>query len=150
MVVLKERLRATMLKLERSLHQWSMLPVLAIAIVAGFVSAPSSLSAARTPHPDAMFADWKDTGKIVRVAVGQQLVVKLPIRSGRQDTWKVTRISPALKLIAGPDELRPVAWSPWKFSFQVFYFQRQSPGTVDLVLEPKYFLRPMILKVVDR
>lgn len=97
-----------------------------------------------------MFANQEDTGKTVALGVGQQLVVKLPLHDYRDDTWKVTHISPALKLIAGPDELRPVEWSPWKLSFQIFYFERQSPGTVDLVLEPKYFLRPMVLKVVDR
>lgn len=140
-----------MLKLKRSLLKQSVLTSFAIATVTGLVlSAPSPLSASRTPHPVAMFANQEDTGKTVALGIGQQLVVKLPLRGYRDDTWKVTEISPALKLVAGPDELRPSEWSPWKMSFQVFYFQRQSPGTVDLVLEPKYFLRPMILKVVDR
>jgi hypothetical protein len=136
-----------MFKLVRSLHQRSLLIALAIAMVAGLVfSAPPSLSA----RPLAMFANQQDTGKTVALRVGQQLVVKLPLRGYRDNTWKVTHISPELKLIAGPDELRPVDWSPWKLSFQIFYFERQSPGTVDLVIEPKYFLHPMILKVVDR
>jgi hypothetical protein len=136
--------------LKRSLFQPSLLTGFAFAIVAVFFFlAPSTLSAART-HPAAMFADYTDTGKTVMVAVGQQLVVKLPIKAYRDDTWKVTHISPALKLIAGPDELRPVHWSPWTFSFQVFYFQRQSPGQVNLVMEQNYTSKPMMLSVVDR
>ncbi|HXN13376.1 MAG TPA: hypothetical protein VN865_09735 [Candidatus Acidoferrales bacterium] len=138
--------------LNPSLPKSSLLTSFAIAIVAGFfLAAPSSLSAARPPRPVAMFANWEDSGKIVELAVGQQLVVKLPLRGYHDDSWHITQISPALKLIAGPDELRPAHWSPWKFSFQVFYFQRQAPGRVDLVLEPNYFLKPpMVLKVVDR
>jgi hypothetical protein len=149
MVGLIKRLRVTMLK--RSLPQASLLTGFAFAIVAvsSFV-APSSLSAAKAPHPVAMWADRKDTGKIVALAVGQQLVVKLPIHAYRDDTWKVTHISPALKLIAGPDELRPAHWSPWKLSFQIFYFQRQSPGRVNLVMEENYTSKPMILTVVDQ
>lgn len=149
MVVLIKRLSVTMLK--RSLPQPSPLTGFAFAIVAVFLFVTvSSLSAAPALYPVAMFADWKDTGKTVAVAVGQQLVVKLPIHAYRDDTWKVTHISPALKLIAGPDELRPAHWSPWKLSFQVFYFQRQSPGRVDLVMEENYTAKPMLLKVVDR
>ena len=97
-----------------------------------------------------MFADLGDTGKAVPLRVGQQLVVKLPMRDYADNTWHVTKISSSLKLIAGPDEMRPLQWSPWTLSYQVFYFQRESPGTVNLVLEPNYFSKPMILKVVDR
>jgi len=96
-----------------------------------------------------MFADLGDTGKIVALRVGEQLVVKLPMREYNDSTWHVAKISPNLKLIAGPNELRPIEWSPWSLSYQIFYFQRESPGTVDLVLEPNYFLKPMILKVID-
>jgi hypothetical protein len=137
--------------LKRPLLSSFMRTGFAIAIVAGFfLDAPSTLSAARPPRPAAVFVDWKDTGKIVDLAVGQQMVVKLPIRTDRNDAWHVTRISPALKLIAGPDEMRPVNWSPWKFSFQVFYFQRLAPGTVDFVMEPNYYNPPLVLKVQDR
>jgi hypothetical protein len=136
--------------LNRSLHRSSLNVCLAIAVVAGsFFAASNSLSAA-PPPPAAMFADLGDTGKIVPLRVGQQLVVKLPMRDYADNTWHVTKTSPSLKLVAGPDEMRPVEWSPWKLSFQVFYFQRESPGTVDLVLEPNYFSKPMILRVVDR
>jgi len=96
-----------------------------------------------------MFANLGDTGKVVALRVGQQLVVKLPMTNYSDNSWHVTKISPSLKLIAGPDEMRPVKWSPWKQSFQIFYFIRESPGTTDLVLEPNYFSKPMILKVVD-
>jgi hypothetical protein len=136
--------------LKRSLLRSCMLTGLALAIVAGFFVAPCALSAQGPARQPAMFVDWKDTGKIVNLAVGQQMVVKLPIRGYHDDAWQVTQISPALKLIGGPDELRPVNWSPWKFSFQVFYFQRQAPGTVNFVMEPNYYQRPLVLKVVDR
>jgi hypothetical protein len=123
---------------------------LAITVVAGsFFAASTSLSAAPTARPAAMFADLGDTGKIVALRVGEQLVVKLPMREYNDSTWHVAKISPNLKLIAGPNELRPIEWSPWSLSYQIFYFQRESPGTVDLVLEPNYFLKPMILKVID-
>lgn len=150
MVVLEKRLRAPMIK--RLLPHSRLITCFKIAIVAAFFfAAPSYLFAARTmPHPVAIFADWKDSGKDVPLAVGQQLVVKLPLRGYHDDTWKVTHISPALKLIGGPDELRPVHWSPWKPSFQVFYFQRQSPGPVNFVMERNYPTKPLILKVVDR
>jgi hypothetical protein len=150
MVIVEKRLRATMLK--RSLSQSWLISCFATAIVAAFfLGAPSSMFATSPPRrPVALFADLKDTGKDVPLAVGQQLVVKLPLRGYRDDSWEVARISPALKLIAGPDELRPVHWSPWKMSFQVFYFQRQSPGPVDLAMERNYPTKPMILKVVDR
>jgi hypothetical protein len=123
---------------------------LAIAVVAGSFFAASASLAATPPAPAAKFADLGDTGKIVALRVGQQLVVKLPMRDYADNTWHVTKISPSLKLVAGPDELRPLQWSPWTLSFQVFYFQREAPGTLDLVLEPNYFSKPMILKVVDQ
>jgi hypothetical protein len=132
--------------LNRSIPRSCLNVCLAIVVVAGsFFAASTSLSAA----PAAMFADLGDTGKIVRLRVGEQLVVKLPMREYNDNTWHVAKISPSLKLIAGPNELRPIEWSPWGLSYQIFYFQRESPGTVDLVLEPNYFLKPMILKVID-
>jgi hypothetical protein len=149
MVVLEKRLRASMLK--RSLSQSSLLTGFAIAIVAGILlAAPCSLYATRVPRPVATFATLEDTGKTVPLGVGQQLVVKLPLRGYHDDSWTVAKISPALKLVAGPDELRPAHWSPWKLSLQVFYFQRQAPGPVDLVMERNYPTTPLILKVVDR
>jgi hypothetical protein len=135
--------------LKRSLLRSCMLTGLTLAIVAGFV-APCALSAPGPTRQLAKFIVWQDTGKTVDIAVGQQMVVKLPIRDYHDDAWHVTHISPALKLIGGPDELRPVNWSPWKFSFQVFYFQRQAPGSVDFVMEPNYYQKPLVLKVVDR
>ncbi len=136
--------------LRRSLPPPRMLTLLAIAIVAGlFLARASSLFAARSPAPVIVYVNWKDTGRTISLGVGQELFVKLPIRGYRDDTWHVTKVSPSLKLVAGPDELRPIHWSPWKFSFQVFYFRRMSPGTADLVMEPNYFLKPMVLKVAD-
>lgn len=134
----------------RSLPSAKTLILLAIAIVGGlFLAEPSSLFAARSPQPAIVYVNWKDTGQTISLGVGQELFVKLPIRPYRDDTWHVTKVSPSLKLVAGPDELRPVHWSPWKFSFQVFYFRRMSPGTADLVMEPNYFLKPMVLKIAD-
>ena len=136
--------------LNRSLARSYLNVCLAIAIAAGSFSVASTSLSATPPAPAAMFADLGDTGKAVPLRVGQQLVVKLPMRDYADNTWHVTKISPSLKLVAGPDELRPLQWSPWTLSLQVFYFQRESTGTVDLVLEPNYFSKPMILKVVDR
>lgn len=134
----------------RSLSWTKTLTLLAIAIVGGlFLAEPSSLFAARPPAPAVVYVNWKDTGQTVSLGVGQEMFVKLPIRGYHDDSWHVTKISPSLQLVAGPDELRPTHWSPWKFSFQVFYFKRMSPGTADLVMEPNYFLKPMVLKIAD-
>jgi hypothetical protein len=123
----------------------------ATAILAGvFFAEPSSLPAVHPPHLEVVYVNWKDTGQTVALGMGQELFVKLPIRGYHDDTWHVREISPSLKLVKGPDELRPVHWSPWKFAFQVFYFQRTAPGAAQLVMEPNYFLKPMVLKVVDR
>jgi|SRR5580704_11326882 hypothetical protein len=137
---------------KRSLLPSFLLTCFAMAIVAGlFFAAPGAPSAANPPHPKAVYINWVDTGKTVPLAVGQQLVVKLPIRTYKDDSWHVKSFSgDRLKLVGGPDELRPVHWDPWKFSFQVFYFQREAPGTANLVMEPNYFLKPMVLKIVDR
>lgn len=126
-------------------------PILTIAIVAAvFLGEPHSLFAARSVKPVVVYVNWKDTGQTVALGMGQELFVKLPMRDYHDDSWNVRKISPALKLVGGPDELRPVHWSPWKLSFQVFYFRRVSPGTADLVMTPNYFMKPMVLKVVDR
>jgi hypothetical protein len=136
--------------LRRFLLQWPRL-TFAIAIVAAiFLGTPHSLSAARPPRPPVVYINWKDTGQTITLGSGDELFVKLPIRGYHDDSWNVTKISPNLKLVAGPDELRPAHWSPWTFSFQVFYFQRTAPGTANLVMEPNYFLKPLALKVVDR
>jgi hypothetical protein len=149
MVVLEKRLRTSMLKEFR--RRLSLLTCLATAIVAGlFVTAPTSLKAAPPPRQLAVYVQWSQAGNdTVTVPVGQELVVKLPIRGYHDDSWHVTKISPNLKLVGGPDELRPIHWSPWKFSFQVFYFKRIAPGPAALVMEPNYYLKPMVLKVLD-
>jgi hypothetical protein len=126
-----------------------LISFLVIGIVA-FAAGPSSLFASRPPQQKIVYVNWKETGQTVALGTGEELFVKLPMRGYHDDSWHVTRISPSLKLVAGPDELRPVHWSPWKFSFQVFYFRRVGPGTADLVMEPNYFLKPMVLRVVDR
>jgi hypothetical protein len=146
MVVLMKRLGAIMLK--RSRPPSCSLAGFAIAILAVLIlTAPASPYARPAPRP-AVYVFLVDTGKTVPLQVGQQLVVKLPLRGILDDSWHVTKISPSLKLVAGPDEERPIHWSPWKPSFQVFYFQRESSGPADLVLEPSYFAKPMVLKVV--
>ncbi|MGC1189410.1 MAG: hypothetical protein WA861_02425 [Candidatus Binatus sp.] len=91
-----------------------------------------------------------DSGKTVALAVGQRLVVTVPLFRYDDATWRVINKSgSALKLIAGPDTLRPKNWTPFMNSRQVFYFQREAPGTVNLVLLQNYTSKPMILKVVD-
>src|SRR5579863_7913606 len=109
--------------LNRSLPRLCLNIFLAIAVVAGSMFAVStSLSAAPTVRPAAKFADLGDTGKFVALRVGEQLVVKLPMHEFNDSTWHVAKISPSLRLIAGPDELRPIEWSPWTLSYQIFYF----------------------------
>ncbi len=136
----------------RSLRQWCLLGCL--AIVAGFFSAvPSSLSAERPPHRQVcLHVSLADTGRTVALPVGQQLIVTLPLWPSYDDNyWYVVRNSGApLKLIAGPNERRPRNWTPFMKSSQVFYFRRESPGITHLVLEQRYFSKPMILKVDDR
>jgi len=134
---------------KRSLRQSCLLACL--AIVAGFFAAPASLSAARPPrHRDCLQVDLRNTGQTVALPVGEQLVVTLPLQRYGDNYWYVARNSgAALKLIAGPDTRRPRDWTPWKQSLQVFYFERESPGTTHLVLEQSYWSLPMVLKVVD-
>jgi hypothetical protein len=133
------------------LRQW--FPLVSFAVIgAFFLASPSSLSAARPPRPAGLHVSIEDTGKTIALPVGEQLIVTLPLaRNYQDDTWSVTSNSNGvLKLIAGPDEIRGRNWTPWKASSQVFYFQREAPGTAHLVLERKYWARPMILDVVDR
>lgn len=134
---------------KRSLRQSCLLAC--FAIVAGFFAAPSSLSAARPArHRDCLHVDLRNTGQTVALPVGEQLVVTLPLQRYDDNYWYVARNSGgALKLITGPDTRRPRDWTPWKQSLQVFYFERESPGTTHLVLEQSYWSKPMILKVVD-
>ena len=123
------------------------------AIVAGFFfAAPFSLSAAPPPRLQGdVHVGLGNTGKTVALSVGQELIVTLPLRPYDDNYWYVARNSGGgLKLIAGPDDRRPRDWTPWKKSSQVFYFQRESPGVVHLVLEQNYWSRPMILEVVDQ
>jgi hypothetical protein len=93
-----------------------------------------------------------DTGRTVPLAVGQRLIVTVPLARYDDATWRVvTNSGPGLKLIAGPDTRQPNGWTPYTRSTQVFYFLREAPGTVNLVLEQNYAsAKPMILKVVDR
>jgi hypothetical protein len=146
-----ERIRATVVKLH--LRQACLLAC--FAIVAGFCFAtPSTLSAARPPHAPrevGMRLGLQDTGETVALPVGQQLIISLPLQPYDDNYWYVSRNSGgAIKLIAGPDTRRGPNWTPLKYSTQIFYFQRVSPGTADLVLEQSYFSKPMILRIVDR
>jgi hypothetical protein len=136
---------------ERSLRQWCLLGC--FVIVAGFFfAAPCSLAAERPPRREvAKHVYLADTGATVALSVGQQLVVTLPLRRYDDNYWYVARNSGGgLKLIAGPDTVRPRGWTPFKGSSQVFHFRRESPGTAHLVLEQSYFSKPMVLDVVDR
>src|ERR1700693_183938 len=112
MVVLMKEGRANMPKGFR--RRLSLLTCVATAIVAGlFVTAPSSLKAAPPPRRQlAVYVQWSQAGTDTETLPdGQELVVKLPIRGYHDDSWHVTRISPNLKFIGGPDELRPIHWS---------------------------------------
>ena len=123
-----------------------------LAILAGFLVATSSspLAARLVSRPGEVHVFLEDTGQTVSLPVGQKLIVTLPVRRYEDNTWYVARNSGGgLKLIAGPNELRPATWTPFDYRLQIFYFQRNSPGTVSLVLEQSYWSKPMILKVVD-
>lgn len=133
--------------LKKSLRPAYRLASFATAILVGLVLAAPSASSLASTHPAPVFVNLSDTGKTVVLQAGQQLMVKLPMRDYQDNSWHITKISPNLKLVAGPDELRPVHWSPWTLSFQVFYFRRVSPGSADLVMEPNYFSKPLVLRV---
>jgi hypothetical protein len=136
---------------KRSFRQWW--PLACFAIAAGFVFvAPSALSAAGVPrHQAGVSVNLQDTGQTIALPVGEQLIISLPLQRYDDNYWYVARNSGgALKLVAGPDTLRRHDWTPFKKSLQVFYFQRESPGPVNLVLEQRYWSLPMVLKIVDR
>ena len=145
-------LRATMIK--RSLRQSCLFAC--FAIVAGFLSAaPASLAAARPAHMPrrvALYLNLQDTGQTVVLPVGEQLVVTLPMKTYNDNYWYVARNwGGGLKLIAGPDERRPTNWrASRRYTSEVFYFRKETPGTAHLVLEQSYWSKPMILKVVDQ
>lgn len=136
--------------IKRSLRQWCLLACLAVATELFSITGPAQ-SATRPPRlPAAVHVTIKDTGKTVALPVGDKLIVMLPLRPYDDNTWYVaSNTGSGLKLIVGPDERRPRNWEPRKYSTQIFYFQRESPGTAHLVLEQKYYSRPMLLKVVD-
>jgi len=140
-----ERPHETMV--ERSLPKSYLL--VCLVIVAALISGVNISMSAQ--YPRARYVSLEDTGKTIRLPVGQQLVVKLPLqRRWGDNTWTVKRNSGSpLKLIAGPDERRPPGWTIDQLSSQIFYFRRDAPGTTNLVLEEKYFSKPMVLKVVD-
>ena len=132
----------------RSLRQCGLLAGFTIFALF-FFAAPSSPSA-RPVSKVQVRVNILDSGKTVALAVGQRLVVTVPLFRYDDATWRVINNSgSALKLIAGPDTLRPKNWTPFMNSRQVFYFQREAPGTVNLVLLQNYTSKPMILKVVD-
>jgi hypothetical protein len=122
------------------------------AIVAGFFFvASSSLSAANPPRQIPLRVNLLDTGHTVALTQGQQLIVTLPLGRYDDNSWSVVRNSGgAMKLVAGPNEIIGGDTRFGKERRQVFYFQKVSPGTADLVLEAKYWAKPMILKVVDQ
>jgi hypothetical protein len=132
-----------------SLRQSCLLACFAIAAGLSF-AAPSSLHAAQPPRQPVVRVGLRNTGGTVALAVGQELMVTLPLKPYDDNYWYVARNSGAgLKLIAGPNEIRASNWTPFKFSTEVFYFRRESPGTANLVLEQSYWSKPMILKVVE-
>ena len=133
---------------KRSFRQLCLLGCL--AIVAGLFSAAPPSTGAEVPR--AIHVNLLDTGRTIALADGQELVVHLPLSSRYDDnTWRlVSNSGSGVKLIAGPNEVRPKDWTPWSHVSQLFYFRRQSPGVANLVLEEKYFSKPMLLKVIDR
>ena len=135
---------------KRLLRQWCMLA--GITIVVLFLSAAPSSPAVRREHKvPHVNVTLMDTGHTVALAVGQQLVVSVPLARYDDSYWYVVRNTGAgLKLIAGPNTKRRNDWTPFEKSKQIFYFERVAPGTVNLVLEQNYYAKPMILKVVDR
>jgi hypothetical protein len=136
---------ATMLK--RSFRQWCLLA--SLMIVAGMLSAAPSFSSQQSLRK--VEVNMADSGKTVALAVGQQLVVTVPLIRYDDAYWFVSVNSgPGLKLVAGPNTKRPINWTPYTNSAQVFYFTRVAPGTVNLALEQSYWAKPMVLRVVDR
>lgn len=137
------RIRRTMIT--QSLRSSCFVASLAIAI--GMLSVAGSAYAVGAQRPVQVILT--DTGKTVAVPVGQDMVVSLPLSSHTDDSWYVAKNTGGLKLIAGPNERRPRNWAPWGYSRQEFYFRRESPGPAHLVLERRYFSKPLVLEVVD-
>ncbi len=134
----------------RSFRQSNLLACFAVVAVL-FFAACSSIPPARPIGQAPQYVNLGDTGKTVGLSVGQELVVTLPLWPYDDNYWFVVRNSGVpLKLIAGPDTLRPPNWTPLTVSTQVFYFRREAPGTAHLALEQQYYSKPMILEVVDR
>lgn len=132
---------------KRSIRQSCVVAWFAIVVVLSF-AAPSSPS--MRPRQK-INVNLLDTGATVALGAGEQLVVTLPLSRYDDDTWTIVRNSGAsLKLIAGPNEKRPRDWTPFRRRAQVFYFERETPGTAHLVLEQAYWSKPMVLRVVDR
>ncbi len=123
------------------------------AIVAGlFFAASASLSAEGPPRRQvAQRVNLRDTGETVALSVGQQLIVTLPLWPYDDNYWYVVRNwGGSVKLVAGPDERRAPDWTPFRSSTQVFYFRREFPGIAHMVLEQRYYSKPLLLKVLDR
>lgn len=141
-----KRFGATMLK--RSLHQSCLL--VSFAIIGGFLLAASP-ALAHVPWQPKMAVHLEDTGKTIGLAVGEELIVNLPLKTYNDNYWYIYKNEGVpLKLIAGPNELRGKRYKPWSRKVaQIFYFRKESPGITHLVLEQSYFSKPMILKVVD-
>jgi len=134
----------------KQLRHWCLLACFA-TFTGFFYPAPPSLSAERPPlRQVGLHVGPGYGGKTVALSMGQQLIVTLPLRPHDNNHWYVAYNSGGvLKLIAGPDERRSRKWTPRKYSQEVFYFRRESPGTANLVLDQKYWSKPMILTVVD-
>ena len=131
---------------KRSIRQSCLLA--GFVIVAGLFSGIPASQAAKAPVRHVYLGDTCST---IALGVGEQLVVTLPLVAYDDNYWYVSRnVGDGLKLIAGPDTRRPVGWTPFDPSRQVFYFQKNSRGTAHLVMEQHYWSAPMILEIVDR
>jgi len=132
--------------IKRSIRESCLLA--GFVIVAGLFSGIPASQAAKAPVRHVYL---QDTCKTIALGVGEQLVVSLPLVHYDDNYWYVSRnTGDGIKLIAGPDTRRPVGWTPFDNSRQVFYFQKNSRGTAHLVMEQNYWSLPMILEVVDR
>jgi outer membrane protein OmpA-like peptidoglycan-associated protein len=138
--------------LKRSLQHAFQLALLAIVVL--FLSAaPEALAARAVPsrRQPRIVVSLPDTGETIPLAVGEELVVTLPLKTYDDNSWYIYRNSGVpLKLIAGPNEKRGRNYKPWtRVSAQLFYFRKEAAGTAHLVIEQNYWSKPMILKVVD-
>jgi outer membrane protein OmpA-like peptidoglycan-associated protein len=97
-----------------------------------------------------VFVFLPETGRTVAVGLGQTLVVTVPVKRYSDNTWSVSRNSPpGLELVATQRKEAAKKQRRFRFGLQRLYFKRVAPGTVHLVLEQKYFSKPMLLRVVD-